>query len=71
MYDGLYTDIWSCGVILYAMLCGYLPFEDSNVAQLYNSIINTEPEIPSFLSEAAKNILQGILEKDPEKRFGI
>jgi 5'-AMP-activated protein kinase catalytic alpha subunit len=29
-YDGLMTDIWSTGIILYAMVCGYLPFEDKN-----------------------------------------
>lgn len=39
-YFGLQTDIWSAGVILYAMLCGYLPFEDSNTSELYKKIIN-------------------------------
>jgi 5'-AMP-activated protein kinase catalytic alpha subunit len=34
-YNGLQVDIWSCGVIMYAMLCGYLPFEDKNTKKLY------------------------------------
>jgi len=34
-YNGLEVDIWSCGVIMYAMLCGYLPFEDKNTKKLY------------------------------------
>jgi 5'-AMP-activated protein kinase catalytic alpha subunit len=32
VYDGLKTDLWSCGIILYAMICGYLPFEDPDTA---------------------------------------
>ena len=38
-YEGLNADIWSCGVILYAMVCGYLPFEDPNTSALYKKII--------------------------------
>jgi len=39
-YNGLEVDIWSCGVILFAMVCGYLPFEDSNTSQLYKKILS-------------------------------
>jgi len=38
-YHGLKTDIWSCGIILFAMLCGYLPFEDPHTPTLYQKII--------------------------------
>ena len=62
-YNGLMTDIWSAGVILYAMLCGYLPFEDSNTSELYKKIMNTDPVLPNFLSKNAKGMLMGILAK--------
>lgn len=39
-YTPLKTDIWSCGVILYAMVCGYLPFEDPNTPNLYKKIMS-------------------------------
>ena len=37
-YHGPLADIWSVGVILFAMVCGYLPFEDNNTAHLYKKI---------------------------------
>lgn len=41
-YECLGADIWSCGIILYAMLCGYLPFEDANTSKLYKKIMAGE-----------------------------
>ena len=49
-YHGLQVDIWSSGVTLYAMLCGYLPFEDPDTAILYKKILKGDFEIPDFLS---------------------
>ena len=49
-YYGLKADIWSMGVILFAMVCGYLPFEDKNTSQLYKKIMNGEYQLPSYLS---------------------
>jgi 5'-AMP-activated protein kinase catalytic alpha subunit len=46
-YKGLEVDIWSCGIILYAMLCGYLPFEDPDTDKLYKKIIKCDYTIPS------------------------
>jgi len=45
-YEGLKSDIWSCGIVLYAMLIGKLPFEDSWVQNLYKKIISGKFEIP-------------------------
>lgn len=41
-YQGLGVDIWSCGVILFALVCGYLPFEDPNTSTLYKKIMSGE-----------------------------
>lgn len=70
-YHGLQVDIWSCGVILFAMLCGYLPFEDANTSNLYKKILNGDFQIPKFVSNEARDILKGILNTDPQKRFTI
>jgi 5'-AMP-activated protein kinase catalytic alpha subunit len=45
-YNGLSVDVWSSGVILYAMLCGYLPFEDPVISNLYKKIVGGEFLIP-------------------------
>ena len=41
-YHGTSVDIWSCGVILFALICGYLPFEDPNTSNLYKKILSAD-----------------------------
>jgi 5'-AMP-activated protein kinase catalytic alpha subunit len=64
-YNGIDVDIWSCGVILFAMVCGYLPFEDSNTSQLYKKILAGEYTLPAFVSEDFKDLLKNILNINP------
>lgn len=70
-YEGLKADLWSCGVILFAMVCGYLPFEDSNTNTLYKKILAGDYQFPKFISSDAKDIIKGVLNTNPENRFGI
>ena len=70
-YNGLDVDIWSSGVTLYAMLVGYLPFEDQNTAVLYKKIIVGEFEMPEHLTPLAQQALKAILQTDPKKRATV
>ena len=70
-YNGINIDIWSSGIVLYAMLCGYLPFEDNNNPKLYKKIIKGDFETPEFISKYAADLLHRILNVDPEKRYTI
>ena len=70
-YYGLKADIWSSGIVLYAMLCGYLPFEESDNEKLYKKITAGKFKTPNFLSDSAKDFLHRILDVDPKSRITI
>ncbi len=68
-YAGASVDIWSCGIVLFAMICGYLPFEDPNTTKLYKKIMSGDFSIPKHVSADAKDLLRSVIRTDPERRF--
>lgn len=70
-YNGIISDVWSSGVILYVMICGYLPFKGENNTQIYENIIKGNYFLPDYLSIGCKNLLEKILVIDPSKRITL
>jgi len=70
-YLGTQVDTWSCGIILYALICGFLPFEDPDTTELYKKILLGKFKIPDFVSKGAKDLIKKILVSDPEDRVTI
>lgn len=70
-YDGAMADLWSCGVILFVLLAGYLPFEDSNIMALYKKISDAEFTFPPWMSFPAKRLLTRILDPNPMTRITV
>ncbi|CAN8284218.1 unnamed protein product [Cochlearia groenlandica] len=68
-YDGATADIWSCGIVLYALLAGFLPFIDENVMTLYTKIFKAELEYPPWFSPESEDLITKLLVSDPEHRI--
>ena len=70
-YNGFKIDIWSTGIILFAMLCGYLPFEDKDNDILFEKILECKLVFPKYVSKIARDLIEKILVTDPDKRISI
>jgi len=70
-YVAVGVDVWSSGITLFAMMCGYLPFDHQETSMLYKKILSGIFQMPKFLSEEGKDFISRILEKNPEKRMKI
>jgi len=70
-YDGAKADLWSCGVILFVLMAGYLPFEESNLMSLYKKIIKADFTCPAWFSTSAKKLIKRILDPKPLTRITV
>ncbi|KAL9315212.1 hypothetical protein ACSQ67_016213 [Phaseolus vulgaris] len=70
-YDGVKADIWSCGVILFVLLAGHLPFHDSNLMEMYKKIIKGQFKFPKWFAPDVRRLLSRILDPNPKTRISI
>ncbi|CAM6074502.1 unnamed protein product [Sphagnum tenellum] len=68
-YHGATADLWSCGVILFVLMAGYLPFDEPNLLNLYRKIYRAEFTCPPWFSAGAKRLLFKVLDPNARTRF--
>ncbi|KAK1293290.1 CBL-interacting serine/threonine-protein kinase 6 [Acorus calamus] len=70
-YDGAKADIWSCGVVLFVLLAGFLPFQDDNIVNMYKKIHRGDFKCPSWFSSDARRLITRLLDPNPNTRITI
>ncbi|VVA98616.1 unnamed protein product [Arabis nemorensis] len=70
-YDGAKADAWSCGVFLFVLLAGYVPFDDSNIMAMYMKIQRRDYRFPSWISKPARSIIFKMIDPNPKTRMSV
>ncbi|XP_020234094.1 CBL-interacting serine/threonine-protein kinase 14 [Cajanus cajan] len=70
-YHGASVDAWSCGVVLFALNAGYLPFNDSNITVLYRKIYRGQFRFPRWMSSELRNLVTRLLDTNPDTRITL
>ncbi|KAG8045642.1 hypothetical protein GUJ93_ZPchr0008g11683 [Zizania palustris] len=70
-YDGAKADIWSCGVILFVLLAGYLPFHDANLMEMYRKINRGDVRYPQWFTSDVRKLLSRLLDPNPNTRITV
>lgn len=70
-YDAAKVDIWSCGVVLFVLMAGYLPFQDQNIMAMYKKIYKGEFRCPRWFSPDLIRLFTKLLDTNPDKRITI
>ncbi|KAG6770101.1 hypothetical protein POTOM_025769 [Populus tomentosa] len=70
-YHGEAADVWSCGIILFELLSGYLPFDERNLIMLYKKISTAEYTCPLWFTKSQRKLISRILDPNPRKRITI
>ena len=65
------VDFYQIGALLYELLIGLPPNYNDDKQEMFNRIANVEPQLPDNLSSSAKDLLRGLLNKNPEERLGF
>ena len=70
-YNGVFSDIWSCGIILYTMLVGNLPCAESKEELIYENILKHNYYFPEYISSEAIDLIENMLKINPKERFNF